>query len=588
MSTNLIYQNKKSINSIIDEPSGCMKALYNTLLPDLLKECFGEQMIIQLMNEALCISTRILIDPNPELHLNEYFEQKKEEDLLFGVEYKRFLKVMVYRIIARRHDYGTGRFQTFLNLLEGKIWWHYSMNVAALRIDTDFYYAQRVYLPIDFSRLRDFVEKLCANENKPDEQQSIRIYHQLTDNNLFYFRQMLSLLSAHKQHRLIQRLYQIFTTKGGATRPLPHQDKLYEQFVKQVSIYRNELVTEGIDDDEPFVPPYFPQDMPLSLDGRRLSDSDAPAQPYNPDKAMQLWKQLYGDFLRNEWPKEVANVRRKLNRLPIEKHGIAMKQIMDKWEGQLYCSNFMMYYEEGALDETFSAPDTGFHNEAIEYDSHLSDLYDDEIGILNEEKIAQYVWCNAWRLTMKQLHAFLMHHQGRLNFEPTGEIVDMAQQTATASCPDEPPTEKTAEQYAAVADNPIATTTAASSAVVTATPKASAYIHPQLANNKQAWSTFVELMQSFNSRINKKTCPRDQRWRWPHIKAALEDMGFIDKNLGKSAFAKTIELLALEGRKQNSVQQSFKSDRNIDFPNFADKNIIDEIKERLNPVKDLM
>ena len=187
MSTYLIYQNKRSINSIIDEPSGCMKELYNTLLPDLLKEGFGEQLIIQLMNEALCISTRILIDPNPELHLNEYFEQKKEVDLILGVEYKRFLKVMVYRIIAYRHDYGTGRFQTFLNLLEGKIWWHYSMNVAALRKDTDIYYAQRVYLPIDFSRLRDFVEKLCANENKPDEQQSIRIYHLLTNNDTFLF-----------------------------------------------------------------------------------------------------------------------------------------------------------------------------------------------------------------------------------------------------------------------------------------------------------------------------------------------------------------------------------------------------------------
>lgn len=584
MNTYLIYQNKKSINSIIDEPSGCMKELYNTLLPDLLKESFGEQMIIQLMNEALCISTRILIDPNPELHLEEYFEQKKEEDLILGVEYKRFLKVMVYRIIAYRHDYGTGRFQTFLNLMKDRIWWHCSKGISTLRID-DYYNAKRVYLPIDFSRLRDFVEKLCANETKPDEQQSIWIYHQLTDNNLFYFRQMLSLLSAHKQHRLIQRLYQIFTTSGGAIRPLPHQDEHYEQFVKQISTYRYELVTEGIDDDEPFVPPYFPQGMPLSLDGRRLSDSDAPAQPYNPDKAMQLWKQLYEDFKRNEWPKEVANVRRKLNRLPIEKHGIAMKQIMDNWESQLGCSDFLMYYEIGALEGHFPEPDTGFHNEAVEYHCNLSDLYDDEIGILNEEKMAHYVWCNAWRLTMQQLHAFLVYHQARLNFEPTGEIKHQPQQEETEQ-PDNQDncTAAVARQTAATS---APTTTTAPETAVPKKPQASAYVNTRLANNQEAWNKFVEIMQSVNPRINPKSGPRDHRWKWPHIKKAFEDMGFIDRQLAVKSFATTIDHLALNGRTENSVVQSFKK-LCKQFPTNSDQNIIADIKERFKPVTDIL
>lgn len=586
MSTYLIYQNKRSINSIIDEPSGCMKELYSTLLPDLLKESFCEQMIIQLMNEALCISTRILIDPNPELHHNEYFEQKEvEEDYLLGVEYKRFLKVMVYHIIARRHDYGTGRFQTFLNLLEGKIWWHYSMNVAALRKDTDIYYAQRVYLPIDFSRLRDFVEKLCANENKPDEHQSAWIYYQLTDNNLFYFRQMLSLLSAHEQHRLILRLYQIFTTSGGATRPLLPHNMRYEQFVKQISTYRDELVTEGIDDDEPFVPPYFLQGVPLSLDGRRLSDSDAPAQPYNPDKAMQLWKQLYGDFLRNEWSKEVDNVRKKLYKLPVEKRSVAMKQIMDKWEGQLYRSNFLMYYEEGALDETFHTPDTGFHNEEIEYDSHLSDLYDDEIGILNEEKMAHYVWRNAWRLTMQQLHAFLVYHQARLNFEPTGEIKHQPQQEETEQPDNQDNCTAAVARQTAATSAPTTTTTPADA--VTPTPKASAYITPRLAKDQEAWSKFVDIMQSINPRINPKSGPRDHRWKWPHIKKAFEDMGFIDPQLAVKSFATTIDHLALDGRTANSVVQSFKN-RCKQFPTNSDENIIADIKERFKPVTDIL
>ena len=562
-----------------------MKELYNTLLPDLLKEGFGEQLIIQLMNEALCISTRILIDPNPELHLEEYFNQKKEEDLFLGVEYKRFLKVMVYRIIAYRHDYGTGRFQTFLNLLEGKIWWHYSMNVAALRKDTDIYYAQRVYLPIDFSRLRDFVEKLCANETKPDEQQSIRIYHLLTNNDTFYFKQMLSLLSASIQHMLIHRLFQIFTTSGGATRPLPHQDEHYEQFVKQVSIYRNELVTEGIDDDEPFVPPFFHQGLPLSLDGRRLSDSDAPAQPYNPDKAMQLWKQLYGDFLRNEWPKEVDNVRKKLNSLPIEKRSIAMKQIMDKWEGQLYCSNFLMYYEEGALDETFSAPDTGFHNEAVEYDSHLSDLYDFQIDVLNEEKMAHYVWCNAWRLNMQQLRAFLVYHQARLNFEPTGEIRHLTQAEET-ELPDNQGISSAETTWQTAATNAPTTTTTPADAV-TPTPKASAYITPRLAKDQAAWSKFVDIMQRINPRINPKSGPRDHRWKWPHIKKAFEDMGFIDPQLAVTSFATTIDHLALNGRTANSVVQSFKN-LSKQFPTNSDQNIIADIKECFKPVTDIL
>lgn len=560
-----------------------MNHIYSTLLHDMLKESFDEQLILELMNEALCISTRILIDPNPELHIKEYFEKQKNENVLYAVEYKRFLKVMVYRIIAYRHDGGQGRFLSFLNLLEDKIWWHYSLRMASLRIE-GHYHAQRVYLPIDFSCLHAIVEKLCANETKLDEEQAISIYHQLTNNDTFYFKQMLSLLPASMQHQLIRRLYQIFTTSGGATRPLPHQDEEYAQFVKLVSKYWDDLMVEGLDDDEPFVPPYFLQGVPLSLDGRRLSDSDAPAQPYNPDKAMQLWKQLYGDFLRNEWSKEVDNVRKKLYKLPVEKRSIAMKQIMDKWEGQLYCSNFLMYYEEGDLDETFHTPDTGFHNEAVEYDSHLSDLYDDEIGILNEEKMAHYVWCNAWRLTMQQLHAFLMHHQARLNFEPTGEIKHQPQQEETEQ-PDNRDncTAAVARQTAATS---APTTTTAPETAVPKKPQASAYVNTRLANNQEAWNKFVEIMQSVNPRINPKSGPRDNRWKWPHIKMAFECMGFIDRQLSPTSFAMTIEELAL-GRSANSVVQSFKNMNPKPLTN-ADENIIADIKERFKPVTDIL
>ena len=155
----LIYHSKRSINSIIEEPSGCMNHIYSTLLHDMLKESFDEQLILELMNEALCISTRILIDPNPELHIKEYFEKQKNEDLLYAVEYKRFLKVMVYRIIANRHDGGQGRYQSFLKLMD-YIW---SLRMACLRIE-GHYHAQRVYLPIDVSCLHAIVEKLCATE----------------------------------------------------------------------------------------------------------------------------------------------------------------------------------------------------------------------------------------------------------------------------------------------------------------------------------------------------------------------------------------------------------------------------------------
>ena len=565
-----------------------MNHIYTTLLHDMLKESFDEQLILELMNEALCISTRILIDPNPELHIKQYFEKQKHEDLLYAVEYERFLKVMVYRIIAYRHDYGQGRYQSFLNLLREKINWHYSPHMASLRIE-DLYYAKRVYLPIDFSCLHAIVEKLCANETKLDEQQASYIYHQLTNNDTFYFKQMLSLLPASVQHQLIRRLYQIFTTSGGTMRPLPHQDEEYERFVKLVSKYWDDLMVEGLDDDEPFESPYFAQEMPLALDGKRLADHDAPAQPYEPDKALRLWERLYRDFLNKEWPKVMDKTLKRLNALPAEKRGMAMKGMMANWDEQLYRSHFLNDYDIGALD---NIADEGIpfdlderDDERDEYRDNLSDLYDFQIDVLNEEKMAHYVWCNAWRLNMQQLRAFLVYHQARLNFEPTGEIRHLTQAAET----EHPDTQgiSSAETTRQTAATNAPTTTTTPVDAVTPTPKASAYITPRLANNQAAWSKFVDIMQSINPRINPKSGPRDHRWKWPHIKKAFEDMGFIDPQLAVKSFATTIDHLALNGRTANSVVQSFKN-LSKQFPTNSDQNIIADIKERFKPVTDIL
>ena len=565
-----------------------MNHIYSTLLHDMLKEGFDEQLILELMNEALCISTRILIDPNPELHIKQYFEKQKHEDLLYAVEYERFLKVMVYRIIAYRHDYGQGRYQSFLNLLREKINWHYSPHMASLRIE-DLYYAKRVYLPIDFSCLHAIVEKLCANETKLDEQQASYIYHQLTNNDTFYFKQMLSLLPASVQHQLIRRLYQIFTTSGGTMRPLPHQDEEYERFVKLVSKYWDDLMVEGLDDDEPFVSPYFAQEMPLSLDGKRLADHDAPAQPYEPDKALRLWERLYGDFLKNEWPKVMDKTLKRLNALPADKRGMAMKGMMANWDEQLYRSHFLNDYDIGALD---NIADEGIpfdlderDDERDEYRDNLSDLYDFQIDVLNEEKMAHYVWCNAWRLNMQQLRAFLVYHQARLIFEPTGEIRHLTQAAETEHADTQGISSAETTRQTAATNAPTTTTSPADA--MPPTPLASAYITPRLANNQAAWSKFVDIMQSINPRINPKSGPRDHRWKWPHIKKAFEDMGFIDRQLAVTSFATTIDHLALDGRTANSVVQSFKN-QNKQFPTNSDQNIIDDIKERFKPVTDIL
>ena len=565
-----------------------MNHIYSTLLRDMLKEGFDEQLILCLMNEALCISTRILIDPNPELHIKEYFEKQKHEDLLYAVEYKRFLQVMVYRIIAYRHDYGQGRYQSFLNLLREKINWHYSPHMASLRIE-DLYYAKRVYLPIDFSCLHAIVEKFCANETKLDEQQASCIYRQLTNNDTFYFKQMLSLLPASMQHQLIRRLYQIFTTSGGAMRPLPHQDEEYERFVKLVSKYRDDLMVEGLDDDEPFVPSYFAQEMPLALDGKRLADHEAPAQPYEPDKALRLWERLYEDFLKNEWPKVMDKTLKRLNALPADKRGMAMKGMMANWDEQLYRSHFLNDYDIGALDNIadegipFDLDERDDEREVYRY--HLSDLYDFQIDVLNEEKMAHYVWCNAWRLNMQQLRAFLVYHHARLNFEPTGEIRHLTQAAET----EHPDTQgiSSAETTRQTAATNAPTTTTTPVDAVPPTPKASAYITPRLANNQAAWSKFVDIMQRINPRINPKSGPRDHRWKWPHIKKAFEDMGFIDRQLAVKSFATTIDHLALDGRTANSVVQSFKKPCK-QFPTNSDQNIIADIKECFKPVTDIL
>ena len=220
-----------------------------------------------------------------------------------------------------------------------------------------------------------------------------------------------------------------------------------------------------------------------------------------------------------------------------------------------------------------------------EYEYQLSDLYDFQIDVLNEEKIAHHVWCNAWRLNMQQLRAFLVYHQARLNFEPTGEIRHLTQAAETEHADTQGISSAETTRQTAATNAPTTTTTPADA--VPPTPKASAYITPRLAKDQAAWSKFVDIMQSINPKINPKSGPRDHRWKWPHIKKAFEDMGFIDRQLAVKSFATTIDHLALDGRTENSVVQSFKN-RCKQFPTNSDKNIIADIKERFNPVTDIL
>ena len=199
--------------------------------------------------------------------------------------------------------------------------------------------------------------------------------------------------------------------------------------------------------------------------------------------------------------------------------------------------------------------------------------------------MAHYVWCNAWRLNMQQLRAFLVYHQARLNFEPTGEIRHLTQAAETEHPDTQGISSAETTRQTAATNTPTTTTTPADA--VTPTPKASAYITPRLAKDQVAWSKFVDIMQSINPRINPKSGPRDHRWKWPHIKKAFEDMGFIDRQLAVTSFATTIDHLALDGRTANSVVQSFKN-LSKQFPTNSDQNIIDDIKERFKPVTDIL
>ena len=280
---------------------------------------------------------------------------------------------------------------------------------------------------------------------------------------------------------------------------------------------------------------------------------------------------------------------KRLNALPADKRGMAMKGMMANWDEQLYRSHFLNDYDLGALD---NIADEGIpfdlderDDERDEYRDNLSDLYDFQIDVLNEEKMAHYVWCNAWRLNMQQLRAFLVYHQARLIFEPTGEIRHLTQ-AAETELPDTQGISSAETTQQTAATNAPTTTTSPADAMPP-TPLASAYITPRLANNQAAWSKFVDIMQRINPRINPKSGPRDHRWKWPHIKKAFEDMGFIDPQLAVKSFATTIDHLALNGRTANSVVQSFKN-RCKQFPTNSDQNIIADIKECFKPVTDIL
>ena len=262
-----------------------------------------------------------------------------------------------------------------------------------------------------------------------------------------------------------------------------------------------------------------------------------------------------------------------------------MKRMTANWDEQLYRSNFLDQYEIGSLENIPYEDMTFDPNKREVYRYHLSDLYDFQIDVLNEEKMAHYVWCNAWRLNMQQLRAFLVYHQARLNFEPTGEIRHLTQAEETELPDTQGISSAETTRQTAATNAPTTTTTPVDA--VTPTPKASAYITPRLAKDQAAWSKFVDIMQSINPRINPKSGPRDHRWKWPHIKKAFEDMGFIDRQLAVKSFATTIDHLALNGRTANSVVQSFKKPCK-QFPTNSDQNIIDDIKERFKPVTDIL
>lgn len=605
----LIYKDYSSLNAMLSESSGCMQILYEALLRDLLAISKDEATTLDIFNEALWICTRVLADPNPELHFKLYFPNEYKQGTYEFVE-QRIIKAIVYGTLSLRQ---TSDFcvQQFLKLFDAD-----SKDAAPSMKHVYKKLGDWYFLCKRIKDLRPYKEKLATFENfLTDKHFEYReetytwldfVPVLLADFDPFYTQQILSLLPIDKQKAIISKLWELINSheeelKEGKIMSFSIVEK-YPEFWKTLHSWHYSYTSvhgSGLN-----IPPckFYVADESKAMDS---SFDDTPDQvPYDMEKAMDYYEQKERDFKENKLPVIKARIEKWWKRIPEAKQEEAIKNKLGDYYDALMKSDFCKY-SEAEPDRTYimdmaSCADDGYQAQQWVdqevFACAMADFYQNDVDVLDIDKLERYIWINQKRLTDDQIFAFFTYDEMK-SYLPDlmrkSSAEELVQEIAGTLKSDD------ALKAALVQGKGIVEqevdgktdyfvietfeTQEPQNTNVTLTFK----FVPELRNNEKAKTKLKEVLDTLNPKINTRGGKRSEKWQWPHVCDALKELQLIDNDTNPTDFGDAINKI-LTDRTAQSVTQSFKTGRiNPDYPTPTDKSIIAEIKQMLQPVKDL-
>ena len=606
----LIYKDYCSLNALLSEPSGCVQILYDALLRDILAISKDERTTLGIYNEALWICTRVLIDSNPELHFKHYFPKEYEPKTYEFVE-QRIIKAIVYGVLSLRQS-NDFCLQQFLTLFDaGNKEAAPSMKHVYKKLGDWYFLCKRVMNLRPYTEKLDMIEEvltdkwfLCGEDTcnwldiVPD---------QLGDFDPFYTQQILGLVSKVKQKTIINKLWDLITRheeglKDNEVISFSIPEK-YPEFCRQLRSWHYDY--SSVHGKGLIIPPCKQYEEADCSSFDFSADITPPQVPYDMDKAMDYYDEKERDFNNNKLPIIKARIDRWWKLIPEDKREEAIKNKLGDLYDALMKSDFCKYSEaepdRSYIMEMVSCADDGYQAQQLVdqevFACAMADFYQNDVDVLDVDKLERYIWVNQKRLTHEQIFAFFTFNAMKVYLSDimrtssaeglVAENTDVLRADDALKVSMVQGKDVVEQEVDRKTDCFLMETFKARKHESTSITLSFKFV-PELRNDEKSKTKLKEVLNALNPKINTRGGIRSEKWQWPHVCDALKELGLIDSDTSPTDFGNVINSVLTE-RTAKSVSQSFKTGRiNPDYPTATDRSIIEEIKMLLQSVKDLV
>lgn len=604
----LIYKDYSSLNVLLSESSGCVQILYDALLRDILAISKDENTTLGIFNEALWICTRVLMDTNPELHFKLYFPKEYVPKTYEFVE-QRIIKAIVYGVLSLRqsNDFCLQQFLTLFDA-DGKDAAP-SMKHVYKKLGDWYFLCKRVMNLRPYMGRLDTIEEVLTDERfmyGEDTYCWLDIVPGLLGNfDPFYTQQIMGLVSKDKQKIIISKLWELVEK---------HEEDLKEEKVLNFSIHEkypdfyhqlhswhySYTSVHGMGLNIPSCKMYV-EDENSDMD---FSFVDTPALvPYEMDKAMDYYAEKEREFNENKLPIIKARLERWWKRIPKSKWEEAIKNKLGDYYNALMKSDFCKYSEaepeRSYIMDMASYADDGYQAQRIVdqevFACAIADFYQNDVDVLDVDKMEHYLWINQKRLTDEQIFAFFTYDAMRTylpDLMRRSSAEGLVQEIAGVLKSDDALKASlingkgiVEQEIDGKTDYFVIETFETKDSNKSSVTLSYKFVS-ELRTNEEAKLKLHDILTTLNPRINTKGGKRSEKWQWPHVCDALKELGLIDNDTNPTDFGNAINQILID-RTAKSVSQSFKTGRiNEGYPTPTDKSIIAEIKQLLQPVKE--